>query len=214
MTLEVAMAEERERRRIAAVLHDDVGHNLAIAQMRLGEARQSGVPAGTAKLLEGISGLIARSIAASRTLTFDLSSPILYELGLEAALRSLGGLLVDDTDIRFQFESDGQDKPLRKDTAAILFRMVRELIVNIIKHAHADNAAVSVIRNGDRIEIGVTDDGIGLDPTAPANRFGPEGRFGLFNIGEQLKSIGGCLEVGPAAGSGTRIVVDAPLDAL
>ena len=191
-------------------LHDDIGQTLAIARMKLGQMKQE-TPASAVQDLEEIQTLIERALQATRSLTFELSSPVLYELGLEAALQSLGERLEAEHGIRFRFTSDSQTKRLAEDTMIVLFRTCREILRNIVKHACARSAGVAVVRVGDRIQISFEDDGKGIDPAAVAPGNGSAGGYGLFSIREQLTRIGGHMTIEGAPGKGTKIVVVAPL---
>ena len=211
LTLEVALAEERERRRIATGLHDDIGQILATAKLKLGELQQSEPSGEGSRLLQEIRDLIDKTIRDSRSLTFELSSPILYTLGLEAALRHLGKQLERRDGIRCHFETDNQPKPLGNEASVVLYRTVRELVHNVEKHAHARQVKMAVARFGDQIHISVEDDGVGFDASRIGQSVMWTGRFGLFSICEQLKQMGGRLEGESVPGQGTRIVVVAPL---
>src|SRR5207249_4851800 len=138
--------------------------------------------------LEEIQALIERALQATRSLTFELSSPVLHELGLEEALHSLGERLETEHGIGFSFTSDGRTKRLPEDTMIVLFRSCREIFRNIAKHACAKFAALAVVLAGDRIQICIEDDGKGIDAdAAPSENGDPRGGFGLFSIREQLK---------------------------
>ncbi len=212
LTLELSLAEERERRRIAAGLHDDIGQTLAMARVKVGALQQSQPSGESTQLTEEIQELIDQTIRITRSLTFELSSPILYALGLEAALQHLGERLERQNGIRCHVDVDQQQKALRAETSVVLYRIVRELIRNIEKHAHARQVQMAVGRDDDQIHITVEDDGVGFDASRGGQGFIRTGRFGLFSIREQLKYIGGRLELESVAGKGTRAVVVAPLE--
>ena len=112
-----------------------------------------------------------------------------------------------------------RDRPIKKPKDHIypfsrrlgLYRIVRELLNNLMKHAQARNARLWVRRNGDEIQITLKDDGVGFDATEAGHGFGPGGGFGLFSIREQLRHIGGRLKIESCPGRGTRAVGEAPL---
>jgi signal transduction histidine kinase len=211
LTLELALAEEQERRRIALGLHDDVGHSLALARIKLGAYRRNATDDHDGSLTE-VQDLIDHAIQATRTLTFDLSSPILYELGLEAALESVGERVLECNSIHFTFETDREPKPLAPETKVVLYRSVEELLHNVVKHAEARSVQVGVRRDQHRIEIVITDDGRGYD-FAAVYKGGARGRgYGILSIREQLLAIGGRLEVDTAPGRGTACLLVAPLE--
>ena len=211
LALRLPLDVESERRRIARGLHDQVGNALAMAKIRLGELHRDANEDDTLTALEEVQRLTDKAMQEIRTLTFELSSPVLYELGLEAALKSLGRRLAERHEIEFQFSSDDEPKPLSEDHQVILYRTVEELLANVIKHAWADTARITVERVDDEIRIAVEDDGVGLESqggTLPR----PDGGFGLFGVRQRLAPIDGRLEIEAAFPSGTRAIVVAPLD--
>lgn len=211
LTIEVSLAEERERRRIAMGLHDDVGQLLAIAKVKLSELLQAETSGKSTGLVKEIRALIDQTIGTIRVLMFELSSPVLYSLGLDAALEQLAGQLQKQTGIRCHFTSDKQPRPASDQTSVVLYRIVRELVRNIEKHAQAHHVKMEVARVGDQVRITVEDDGVGFDTSGIGRGVGATGRFGLFSIQEQLQQLGGRLELKSAPGQGTRVGVVVPL---
>ncbi len=211
LTSELSLAEERQRRRIATGLHDQIGQTLAIVQMRLGELDAAREDGGASHQVAELRDLVDQSVSAIRSLTFELSSPLLYELGLEAALQALTEQVEERHGIPCTFETDGAPKPLADDSNVVLYHVVRELLFNVVKHAEARRAGVAVSASGDRIRITVQDDGVGIDTTGFGETFGSSGGFGLFSIHERLNHLGGSLAIESNSGRGTRVVVTAPL---
>lgn len=211
LTSELSLAEERERRRIASGLHDQIGQTLAIVQMKLGELAGAGLDDDGGRQVVELRELVDQSVDAIRSLTFELSSPLLYELGLEAALQGLAEQVEERHGISCSFETDRESKPLTDDSNVVLYHVVRELLFNVVKHSEADRAGVAVRAADGRIQITVHDDGVGIDTTNFGETFGSSGGFGLFSIHERLNHLGGSLAVDSDAGQGTRVVVTAPL---
>jgi PAS domain S-box-containing protein len=209
---ELSLAEERLRRRIAAELHDHIAQNLAISKIKL-ESLKDDVKPGLAKSLKEVINLISQTIDASRSLTFEISPPVLYELGFETAI----GWLARQTRQRFgldvEFINDEKPKPLNADIRILLFQAVRELLVNVVKHAKAKKAKVYALAVGDNIQVTVEDNGVGFDITAlnPAKDF-TKGGFGLFNIRERLDQIGGSVIIQSGRKKGTQITLTAPME--
>ncbi len=210
LSSELGLIELRERRRIAGELHDRIGQTLAIAKMRLGALRKTAGAALGAGIDE-IRGLIDQTIEDTRSLTFDLSPPILDELGLEPALEWSVERFRGEHGIQAAFRDDGAKKPLGPDVRAFLFRSVQELLINIVKHASARNVEVLAARSGAEIQITVVDDGVGFDPVDVTDLAFPTAGFGLFSIRERISSLGGRVDVRSAAREGTMIVLTAPL---
>ncbi|MGD0551204.1 MAG: PAS domain S-box protein [Sedimentisphaerales bacterium] len=211
---ELSLAEERLRRRIAAELHDHIAQNLAISKIKL-ESLKSDAKPGLAKSFKEVINLISQTIDTSRSLTFEISPPVLYELGFEAAV----GWLVRQTRQRFgldvEFINDEKPKPLNADIRILLFQAVRELLVNVVKHAKAKKAKVYARAVDDNIQVTVEDNGVGFDITAlnPAKDF-TKGGFGLFNIRERLDQIGGSVIIQSGRKKGTQIIMTAPIEKL
>lgn len=207
---ELSLTEERERRLLAIELHDNIGQTLAIAKIKLGALRESVSSPGLLERVNEIHNLIEQTIQNTRALTFELSPPILYELGFGPAIEWLAEQIRDQHGIQIDFEDDRKPRPMSDETRALLFKSVRELLINVIKHAQARNAKVSIRSDGDDMRIDVEDDGIGFY----ARESGSDQRsigFGLFSIRERLEHLGGRLKVESDPGRGTRITMVLPL---
>jgi len=209
LTSELALTEERERRNLATSIHDDLIQNLAFAKMRLAQARTETEPGRPAEALVQVAEMLDAAIRYTRDLTFEISPPILYQLGFEPAVEWLSEHMEQRHGYTVRVETDGQPKPLSQDTAVTLFQAVRELLTNVAKHAEAGNVVVTMRRLDGHMEVEVVDDGVGFDATAVVA--GVEGGFGLFNIGERLRHLGGRFEVESRPGAGARFVLTGPL---
>lgn len=208
---ELAQAESRERRRIATELHDHIGQNLVMARMK---AQRLGETAGTPAIADSahdLSKMLGGMIADIRSMIMEISPPILTMLGLSAALGWLAEQIQAEHGIPVEFSDDGLDTPLPEEMQDLLFRAVRELIINVIKHAGASRIELSIARTGRRITIEVEDDGVGFDASILGRH--PNGRrgFGLFSIQERLSLKGGVLDIVSEAGRGTRATLIAPI---
>ena len=208
---ELSLAEERERRRIATDLHDNIGQILAMSKIRLDAMREAAAASGLSAPLDEIRALIERSVRYTRSLTSELSPPVLYELGFVKAVEWLLERNREEYGIESELVDDGGPKPLADDVRVLLFKAVRELLVNIVKHARARRARVSIRRRGGSVEVEVCDDGVGFDPSGLWSAAGRTGGFGLFNIRERLDHIGGGISIESGPGRGTRVTLTAPL---
>ncbi|HPC95002.1 MAG TPA: PAS domain S-box protein [Sedimentisphaerales bacterium] len=208
---ELALTEERERRRIAADLHDHACQSLALSKMRLQEMLEHADPT-YARALRNICETLNATIESVRELTFDLSSPTLYKFGLEAALEELlEDKLRAEHHIQYRFSDDHAPKPLSQDVLVLLFQSVRELLINVIKHAYAHEVTLDIRRQIDCIRVVVADDGVGFDVDEVLSSPSRGRSVGLFNIRERLDYIGGRLDIDSAPGRGSRFVLIAPL---
>ena len=207
---ELSLTEERERRRLATDLHDHIGQALAISKIKLGVLQKSLTSEVLARPLSEVRELIENMIQDTRSLTFELSLPILYELGFESAVewfakyvRSQHGILVD-------VQKDMKPIPMDDEMKVLVFRFVRELMMNVVKHAQARHARVIIARNGEEVNIRVEDDGVGF--AGPHYQtISSNGGFGLFSIRERLHYLGGRLEVESSDLQGTRVTLMVPL---
>ena len=163
------------------------------------------------KLIEA-GQYIDRAIQDTRAIIYKISSPILYELGLEAALEWAADQVQGTHGIHTAFRSDEREKPLGEDVRVLLFQAVNELLVNVVKHASARNIVISCERDGDEIRIEVEDDGKGFDPVAMEKGRRTSGGFGLFSIRERLNYVKGSLEIFSCFGKGTKVILKTALD--
>jgi len=209
---QLTLAEERERRRIAGELHDRISQSLAISKIKLEALRKSGYGEKLDKTLEEICNSIGQTIQDTRTLTFDIGNPILYELGFETAVSHwLTEQIQNKHKIKTEFEDDGQVKNLDDDIRVLLFRSVQELLINIVKHAQASKVKVSIRKADNHICVEVEDNGIGFEVEksahVPAKTYG----FGLFSIRHRLEDLDGHLEIESKPGRGCKVTMTAPL---
>ena len=210
LTTQLALVEERERRRIAGDLHDSVGQLLAFASREL-KALKKNSQNKLSDSLNEVCSKLDEAIQQTRTLSFDLSPSILYDLGLEVAIEDLTERFCNERKIKFRFESIPGPKPLSEDLRIILYRAVRELLINIAKHAQAHAVRVSLGKSDSEILITVEDDGRGFDAVQMENMVGRPHGFGIFSIRERLGHAGGRLEIKSEKGKGTKVVLAAPL---
>jgi len=209
MSFDAVVTEERERRRIAIELHDRIGQALALAQIKVSSVREE-LAGDSRTAIDGAVELLEQASVDARTLVFELSPPILYDLGLKEALAWLAEDLEKRHGIKVEVTDDGADTPLDDAAKSIIFRAVRELVMNVLKHAKAPVASVSLKRIDDHLQIDVQDPGVGFEVSnalEPLSRTG----FGLLSIREQITGLGGALNIESAPGRGTVASVRVPL---
>ena len=209
---ELLLAEEHERRRLAAEVHDSISQPLAMAKFELDALLESSRAAKSRNPLQRVSGLLMDAIQHSRSLTSTLSPPALYELGLEAALENMADKIQSRHGLVVEFRDDQRRKNPGENWNILLFRAAQELLVNVVKHAHARKATLTISRKKGYVHIVVADDGIGFNPRkTPPYGDGTAGGFGLLSIRERLHNQGGHFEIRSRPGRGTRAVLMAPL---
>lgn len=200
----LVLAEEKERRRIAVGLHDDLGQALAMANIKLGQlaAEQPDLVAEVGE----VRLLLRKAITRTRTLTFELSSPILHELGLDAALENLVQQFGARADIVTHYESD-DPRQVPEKHAIIMYQAVRELLHNVQKHAAASEVSVSCAWSATDLAVSVADDGRGLT----GDTGGLRDSFGLFNVQQRMDHLGGSFLLESAPERGTKVTLRMPL---
>jgi signal transduction histidine kinase len=211
LTLELSTADERARRRLSVGVHDHIGQALAGARLKVEALIDDAGPARprlAADLCE-VRALIDEAIRGTRSLTFELSAPVVLELGLEAALETVGRETMAEHGVTFTFRTEGTPRRLPRDTEVVVYRTIRELLHNIVKYAHATRSAVTMRYTGQETLVELADDGRGFDPERVGG-FGRHGGFGLISIREQLRQLGGRLRIDSTQGHGTRVEVGIP----
>jgi two-component system sensor histidine kinase UhpB len=211
LTAELQLVEERERRQIAQDLHDSIGQILAFSGREL-KTLQKSLPDKTAKSLQEITSQLDGAVEQVRTLSFDLSPSTLYDLGFEVAVEDLVDRISIERKIRCHFKNCQSPKPLADDVKVLLYRSVRELLINAAKHANAGLVKVSLLRSSSDIYIKVEDDGQGFNVSVLNGSSKKARGFGIFSIRERLKHIGGYLKIESTEGKGTSAILVAPLD--
>jgi signal transduction histidine kinase len=207
----LALAEEQERRRIAAELHDSTIQDLGLLKFRLSAYLKTQTDNTTTGNLSEILATLDKAINDTRTLVFELSPPILYEIGFVPALEWLAEQFYRQRGLACKVIDDGRDKPLDTSMMVILFQIVRELLINISKHAGATSSSITIKRTGETVSIKVADNGKGFDADRIDDLTSQMEGFGLFSIRERLNSIEGEFSIESSPGKGTSITLSAPL---
>jgi|GEM_PF-882184 len=215
MASQLTLAEEKERQAIAADLHDHVGHSLALARMQLNSITKAKSELEKNILVKDVSNILLAALRDTRNLISELSSPSMKELGLGAAVSEyLEGQIAKRHGLKTEFVDDIDDahkKTLDENTRALLFRSVRELLVNVVKHARAKEVRVHFSEVAGVMKISIGDDGVGFVPGAEKRPKGPTGGFGLFSIQERMVNMGGSFDIQSEPGQGTRVELTVPL---
>lgn len=206
LSSQMSLIEEREKRRIATELHDCIGQTLALVKIKLGLLGKE-VDQNMKGSVREILQLIEQTIKETRTLTFELSPPILYELGFTQAVKWLIDQFRERYGLQTTLIDDNNEKPFNSNISYFLFQAVRELLINIVKHAKSDRATITLTRHGSALQISVSDNGIGC-PDIPQEHTG----FGLFNIRERMHHINGTFKMQSLLSGGTRVTLEAPFD--
>ncbi len=211
MASELSLAEERERRNIAEELHDSIGQTLAMSNLKIGGLKKNTSDPKIVKPLSEFHQMIQKLIKSVRSLIFQLSPPILYEFGFESATEWLAEQMTKQNKIPISFSTDPQEKPLSEDMAVMLYKAVRELLMNIGKHSKASEASIQLARKKDHLYITVKDNGVGFDPDRKYYKENATGGFGLFNMKDRLDYHNAKVDIESLPGKGSTFIIRAPL---
>jgi signal transduction histidine kinase len=208
---QLSLAEARERREIAEDLHDHIGQALAFTRMSVAEFRGNAIFCGFESKIDEILTLLDQTIRYTRDLTFEISPPALYELGLEAALGTLAERFHSKHGLVVRTEIPSAIDGLGEDVAVLLYKSVQELLTNVVKHAGARGSAVRVRCDTEGVRLEVEDDGRGFDPCALESGSGGD-HFGLLTIRERIRHLGGTVEIRSAPGKGASVTIIIPTE--
>lgn len=210
LTSELILCEQAERHRIAHILHDDLQQRLVAFQMRVTRLSRS-LSEEQAALTAGADTLVTEALHIARTLTDELSLPVLKGEDITATLDWLVLRMARMHDLSVEMASA---RPICVPTHVhvLVYQLVRELLFNVVKHSGVDRADVKLTREEDRLVVLVEDGGVGFDPAARLGRRpASQGGSGLNSVKERLALLGGGLEVDTAPGNGTRMTILVPL---
>jgi signal transduction histidine kinase len=211
LTAELLMVEEKERHELATGLHDSIGQLLGIIKIELVRLEKNESAHHLQQSITAIKGLLNQAINETRSLTFELSPPSLYSIGFEAAIEELVENLQKVSDLNFHTSFQQDSTPLSKNMKVLLYRSIRELIANVIKHADARNVFLTVSQNEGHVEAVIEDDGKGFDTSVLKDESNSHEGFGLFSIEERLFHVGGKMEIESNPSQGTKVKLNAPV---
>jgi two-component system, NarL family, sensor histidine kinase UhpB len=212
MAMGLSVAEEKERCLIAEQLHDQIAPKLFLTKMKVHSLIDRLPPGDYGPAMDAVDALIDLGVEDIRSLTFQLRPPILADVGLEAALRWLGEEFNENYGLQVQIEDDKKVKPLKYELRSAIFQIVRELLMNIAKHAGTKNATICIKREKETIIVMVEDNGVGFDVENSSLIKPRSGGFGIFNTRMKIEYLGGELSIVSSPGQGTRVSIRAPLD--
>ncbi len=210
MAVEVSIAEERERNRIAGELHDQVGPNLLLGALKIDQLQTSLADATYDSEFEAAKKFITQAIGDIRSLTFQLRPPILASAGLEAALKWLAQDYEQLYGIHVKVQHGAALIPLEYGVRVTLFHAVRELLLNVVKHAAARYVTITMDKNPGMLAVTVEDDGVGFPLSE--NNSTHSNSFGLFNIQQKVNYLGGQMHIDSLPGQGARILITVPYE--
>jgi PAS domain S-box-containing protein len=209
LSSQLTMAEQRERKHLAQILHDGLQQYLVAAKMQVGGLIEQAPDDALKQAAVAVDDLLNESVKVSRSLATELSPRILHETGLLAGLEWLSRWMSDKHGLKVELVKQMNAPVLTEDVKVLVYESVKELLLNVAKHAETHSARVSLAQEDGRLlQITVSDDGVGFDPAGASVN---DESFGLFSIRERLGLIGGRFEADSAPGNGARFTLRVPL---
>lgn len=202
-------AEERERTRIAKDLHDGIGQQLSAVKLMANSLGNIDNDTLRAQQLNNLKHTLDESIKEVRAISHNMMPNALFKLGLSSAIREFINNISSTGVLKIDLQIIGLKKPLEKTTEVILYRVIQELVNNIIKHANANTLNIQIINHDDTtLNILVEDDGTGFDTSKKEHFDG----IGLKNIISRIKYLNGSVEFDSTIGRGTTVIIDVPIN--
>jgi PAS domain S-box-containing protein len=204
-------AEQVERHRISQILHDDLQQRLFAIKAQLSMltyGSENGISLKIQSALQQIQRELADTVAITRSLSVEMSPVVLHGEGLADAILWLGSQMKEQFGLQVELTPKDDFNYLEDHMRVLLFRAVRELLFNIVKHAHVTQATVSLAQVEDQLRITVSDAGAGFDVSAVMSE--PNTAHGLLVIRDRLSLMGGRMQVTSKLGKGTQVVIEIP----
>ncbi|MBC7448253.1 MAG: tetratricopeptide repeat protein [Hymenobacteraceae bacterium] len=215
-TAAVIEAEERERRRIGADLHDSVGQLLSVVKLNLSGlehtlGNEACLDKPAQELLDTAISSLDESLREVRTISHQLVPNALIRQGLAGAVRELvQKLSAPVAGLRISLDAIGLERRLPPLVEGVLYRVVQELVANVVKHARADEVTLQLVHHGPELTVLLEDNGVGFDLAEALAR--PEAGIGLRNLYSRIEYLGGRLDIDARAGRGTIVTIEVPVE--
>lgn len=210
---ELSDSEERERRRIADILHDDLQQMLVVLQFRLSKLTSS-VHLNPSQIgfVKTMEREIGECVDKSRGLSHELNPPVLRYHGLKAALSKLAAEIAEAHGMSVVFKAEDVEDPASQRSATVIYRAVKELLFNSLKHSGAKSARIAMERVAEQMVVRVEDAGGGADLSEMDPSEGKDIGMGLSALQERIRLLGGEVEIDSAPGDGFRVTLRLPPD--
>lgn len=211
LTTEISLIEEQQRKEIAANIHDHLSQSLVISKMKLSDLYKNTNLADYQKELEAIIGHISQALENSRRITYDLSPPVLYELGLIETIYWLADKLKEEHQLQVNFSTEYDAVELSDSELIIIYRSIQEIINNAIKYAQASQINIYLKKKSKGMEIKISDNGKGFDVRELKMVNQTNTGFGLFAVRERIQNLKGTFSIISKEGFGTKVKIYIPL---
>jgi|GEM_PF-1584653 len=212
LSMELTLAEEKERRHLSELLHDNLGQNLALAKIRLCSMEARHTDNSCQQALGEIKGFLTDAIGSTRSLTAEMSPPALYDLSFVAAVKWLADRILLPNAIQHEVICRGENIALPESTKVLLFKTVRELLVNSVKHSQGTDVKISLDYAAATLTISIEDDGVGMDNEEIDQSLLSGRGFGLISIKERITYLGGEFKIDSQSNHGTVVTLQIPIE--
>lgn len=209
LSLYLESVREEERTNLAREIHDELGSLLTGLKIDLSwlAKKTSREQELILAKIKSMYELIDEAIQTVKRISTELRPGVLDDLGLSAAIEWAGQEFEKRTEIKLEFTSRPKDIILDGDRSTAIFRIFQEALTNIVRHANATNARISLKQDGDRVVLRIRDNGKGIDK----KQLSDPKAFGLIGMRERAMSKGGDVKISATPGGGTTIIVSIPL---
>jgi signal transduction histidine kinase len=179
-----------------------------LAKIKLSTLDDLSLPVESKKSLAEIEQLVEQAELSTRTLTFQIYNPALHDLGFEPAVEWLAQNIQESYGLKVDLADNGKHKPMDGPLRVVMFQCLREVLINVAKHAKVDRARVDIAHRHHFVRVTIEDLGVGFDSQdSPDKNRG----FGLFSIRERITQLGGQVEVKSSPGRGTMVILEGPI---
>ncbi len=208
---ELAMSEEKVKRGLAIALHDTIGQLLIALKYKISELNRKVEKSEHKKLISETSDILKDAINETRNITYELSPPVLYEMGLVPAISWKLDEIEKNNKIKTSLTDQSKSYELDEKEQIIIYRSINELLQNVLKHSKAESVNVSFKLLPNEFRITINDNGIGFNLEAIRDKAVIQKKFGLFSIMERIRYIGGDLNINAVLNIGTKVVINLPI---
>lgn len=211
LTTDLMLTEEKQRKEIAANIHDHLSQSLVISKMKLNDLWNHMEPNEKQNEIGTVIKHISEALENTRKITYDLSPPVLYELGLIEAIYWLAEKIEDQNQIKVKFKTDFNDIKLSEPKLILIYRAIQEILNNAIKHSSTDQVHIRFTKYEYGLQIIIKDEGRGFDKSLLNDRSSINTGFGLFAVRERIQNLEGSFIINSTLGVGTEVKIFVPL---
>ena len=197
--------QEKERDRMAMDLHDRLGGMLGGIKAQLGALEDRVEQVQHDAQFKKVNRLLDETVGELRQISHDMAASTLSRFGLEKALNDLRDTIHISGRLSVEMKAFGLEQRLERSVEIAVYRIIQELVSNVLKHAKASELSIAVTRTPGRLSVMVTDNGIGFDIDTPK-----EG-MGLENVRSRAAALGGKVQVDSTPGAGSTVSVECPV---